>query len=139
MTTPITLPPPPRALAATPEAAEWARWFQQLQTSIATLATSRSYEVLQSPATGFTHSIPVGQGLCLLLPAAGIASGTVTLPAAAADGFEQQILSSQTVTSLTVAAAPGQTIVGTAVFALAAGVRAVFRWRAGVNVWYRMQ
>lgn len=138
MPVPIQLPPPPQRTQTDAEGMAWNRWFQQVAAAIVSLASARSYEVLV-PATGFSHTIPVNTGLCLLTPAGALATGTLVLPAKALDGFEQQILSTQTVTTLTVSPSVGQTITGTAVFALAAGVQAVFRWRGDTAVWYRMQ
>jgi prefoldin subunit 5 len=109
-----------------------------LNTSVTQLQAKYSTNAVV-PLTGFTLTIPASTGLQLLQPAGALASGTLTLPASPSDGFEQQILSTQTVTALTVAPNAGQTVAGTATFTLAPFVQAVFRWRASSSSWSRLQ
>lgn len=139
MPVPINLSGYPRFPVPSQEEAERFRWFQTLQAGVSALGSIRSSDVVSGPATGFAHTIAPNQGVLLLLPAAGLATGSVTLPPTALDGFQQEILSSQAVGVLTVLPSAGQTIVGVASLALAANVRIVFFWRALTNTWYRMQ
>ena len=112
-------------------------WLQQAEQMINRLGEARAYAQVV-PVTGFTQLIPNGTGLLLLHPAGVLASGTVTLPAQASDGFEQQILTSQTVTALTVAPSSGQTIVGVTSFGLTAGTKVMYRFVAATSTWYKM-
>jgi hypothetical protein len=114
------------------------QWVQKAQQMVNRLGEGRSYEVLV-PVTGFTHVIPNATGVCLLTPAGVLATGTLTLPAQASDGFRQHILTSQTVTALTVTASSGQTIVGSTAFALSAGVEVVYFFVASTSTWYKMR
>lgn len=114
-----------------------AKWLLLAQQAVNRLGASRAYEVL-TPVTGFAHTIPKATGVCLLTPAGVLATGTITLPAQASDGFQQELLSSQTVTALTVAASSGQTIVGSTAFALSAGVKVVYFFVASTSTWYKM-
>ena len=138
MPVPINLPGVPLASGAQALPAVMTSWLRQVQQAINALGAQRAYAAY-TPVTGFSQLIPVNTGLCLLTPAGALATGTVTLPATAADGFEQQILSTQTVATLTVAPSSGQTIVGTASLTLTAGVQIVYRYSASAKTWYRMQ
>lgn len=133
MTTPLQLSPAP--LSGNPAVDRWMTTVYQV---VNLLAADRAYESFV-PVTGFTHTIAQNQGTCLVLPAGTLASGTITLPAKVADGFVQVIVSSAAVTSLTVAPSSGQSIVGTATFALAADVQVAFKWNAAAVKWYRLQ
>lgn len=129
MSTPIRVSPVPPGYDP--------KWELQLQQQVALLGARWATDRL-TPVTGFTHTVPPNNGLCLLTPAGALATGTVTLPAAITDGFEQTILSTFAVTTLTVAANTGQTVQGTVVFALAANVAVRFRYLAATTTWYRM-
>lgn len=120
-----------------PESPEGA-WVRLVPPAVNRLAEARAYERL-TPASGFTHTIPDGTGVCLLTPAGTLAAGTLTLPSAASDGFQQEIVTSQAVSALTIAPNSGQTIVGATVFALAAGVKVVYFFVASASTWYKMQ
>lgn len=113
-------------------------WAQKAQQMVNRLGEGRSYEVLV-PVTGFTHTVPLATGTCLLTPAGVLATGTITLPAQASDGFQQRIVTSQTVTALTVAPSSGQTIVGATAFALTAGVEVVYFFAASASIWYKIR
>lgn len=113
-------------------------WLRKAQQMINLLGQGWAYEVVV-PLTGFAHAIPVHTGMCLLTPAGVLATGTLTLPVQAADGFQQHILTSQTVTALTVAPATGQTIVGTTALTLSAGVEVVYFFVAASSTWYKMR
>jgi hypothetical protein len=79
------------------------------------------------PATGFTHSMPVGQTALLIEPAGTLATGTINLPAALAEHQLVQITSTQIVTALTVTAPPDLTLAGAA--ATTIGANATLTWR----------
>ena len=119
----------------------WYRWFTQLY-----LAVNLRFEAvlrqatttIEVPLTGFSLVIGNQTGLLLLTPAAGLAAGTVTLPTSPSDGFEQGIASTQTVNTLTVLPASGQTIVGAAALPLTAGVRLTYRYYAATSTWYKL-
>ena len=66
-----------------------------------------------------------------------LATGTVTLPRNVPQGSRVQIMSTQTITALTIAAPSGYTLAGTAVTALAAN--ATVAWILNGTVFYRVQ
>lgn len=113
-------------------------WLQRVQSAVNSLGIVRATDV-QVVVNGFSYQIGPGTGTLLLTPAAGLASGTVTLPAQALDGFQQHIVSSQSVGTLTVSPSSGQTIVGGASVALAAGSEIVYRFVAAGLTWYRVR
>lgn len=65
-----------------------------------------------APTTGFSYTVPSNATTVILTPAGTLAAGTITMPATPADGHIVAVSSSQVVTSLTVAANAGQSIVG---------------------------
>ena len=73
---------------------------------------SYDYQVL---TTGFSYTFAAGTQTLIAVPAGTLATGTVTMPSAPADGMVITIQSSQQITALTVSANTGQTLVGTAV------------------------
>ena len=133
MPTPVNLP----GVFGLPPDSPVRLWLENAQQKINVLGQLWAYEIV-APVTGFAHQIPVRTGVCLLTPAGVLASGTLTLPGQAADGFRQSILTSQTVTALTISPATGQTIVGTASLTLTAGVQIVYMFVASNNTWYKM-
>jgi hypothetical protein len=70
------------------------------------------YQVL---TTGFTYTFAAGTQVLVAVPAATLATGTITMPASPADGMVITIQSSQQITALTLNGNTGQTVVGTAV------------------------
>jgi hypothetical protein len=76
------------------------------------LLQSYDYQVL---TTGFTYTFAAGTQVLVAVPAATLATGTVTMPSAPADGMVITIQSSQQSTALTLNGNTGQTVVGTAV------------------------
>ena len=114
------------------------QWLQLVQVAVNALGSRNANDVL-TPVTGFTHTIPNATGTCLLTPAAGLATGTLTLPAKAVEGFEQHIVSTQAVTTLTISPSTGQTISGSASLALAAYSEIVYRYVAATNTWYKVR
>jgi len=97
----------------------------------------QSYDY-QTPTTGFTYTFnPVSTGTVLVMnPAATLATGTITMPASPVDGMIICFSSSQIITSLTVSANTGQSIVS-AVTTLAAGGGAAYIYRLANTTWYR--
>lgn len=76
------------------------------------LLQSYDYQVL---TTGFTYTFAAGTQVLVAVPAATLATGTITMPSAPADGMVITIQSSQQITALTLNANTGQSLVGTAV------------------------
>jgi hypothetical protein len=70
------------------------------------------YQVL---TTGFTYTFAAGTQVLVAVPAATLATGTITMPSAPADGMVITIQSTQQITALTLNGNTGQTVVGTAV------------------------
>ena len=70
------------------------------------------YQVL---TTGFSYTFAAGTQVLVAVPAGTLATGTVTMPSAPADGMVITIQSSQQITALTLNANTGQSLVGTAV------------------------
>ena len=67
------------------------------------------YQVL---TTGFTYTFASGTQTLVMNPAGTLATGTITMPAAPADGMSITIESTQTITAITVQGNTGQSIVG---------------------------
>jgi hypothetical protein len=76
------------------------------------LLQSYDYQVL---TTGFTYTFAAGTQVLVAVPAATLATGTITMPSAPGDGMVITIQSSQQITALTLNGNTGQTVVGTAV------------------------
>jgi len=76
------------------------------------LLQSYDYQVL---TTGFSYTFAAGTQVLVAVPAATLATGTITMPSAPADGMVITIQSSQQITALTLNGNTGQSIVGTAV------------------------
>jgi hypothetical protein len=76
------------------------------------LLQSYDYQVL---TTGFTYTFAAGTQVLVAVPAATLATGTITMPSAPADGMVITIQSTQQITALTLNGNTGQTVVGTAV------------------------
>ena len=92
---------------------------------------------VNTPLTGFSYSVPDQQLFTAFTPAGVLATGTVTLPRNVPQGSRVQIMSTQTITALTIAAPSGYTLAGTAVTALAANATAA--WVLNGTVFYRVQ
>ena len=76
------------------------------------LLQSYDYQVL---TTGFSYTFAAGTQVLVAVPAGTLATGTVTMPSAPADGMVITIQSSQQITALTLNGNTGQSIVGNAV------------------------
>ena len=130
MTQPVNLSPVPKMY-------DW-KWTDNMRVAVNAVGSAKATEIV-APTTGFTHQIPNATGTCLLTPASGLAAGTVTLPVQALEGFEQHIVSTQTVTTLTVSPSSGQTISGPASLTLAAYSEIVYRFVAASSTWYKVR
>ena len=131
------IPGHPPMMEQTPEAAAWDRWFQLLQSSINSAMGVVADGGVAVPAEDFSYQIFYGRGLCLILPTTDLAVGTVILPVGMLDGYEQEIMTSRTVSSLTVRPGVGQTLTGTATFPLQFGVPVTFLYGLAANQWTR--
>lgn len=94
---------------------------------------SYDYQVL---TTGFSYTFAAGTTTLIIQPAGTLATGTITMPAAPADGMVIAFSSTQIITALTVSANAGQSIVN-AVTTLAAGGGAKYIYRLTNTTWYR--
>jgi len=94
------------------------------------------YQVL---TTAFSYTFAAGTNVLVINPAGTLATGTITMPAAPADGMTISFSSTQAITALTVAGNTGQSIVGNPTTMNAGGaVTLVYRlsntsWYAQVN------
>ena len=89
----------------------------------------------QTPSTGFSYTFPAGAQTLLMVPAATLATGTITMPAAPADGMMVTFSSSQQITALTLQGNTGQSI-SSAVTFLPAKAAAAFVYRLSNTTWY---
>lgn len=94
--------------------------------------TSYSY---QQPVNLFSITPAAGVGRLILDPAGTLAAGTVIMPASPVDGQILVITSSQIVTTLTLSANGGQSILG-AVPAIALGGRIECQYRTASTTWF---
>jgi hypothetical protein len=65
----------------------------------------------QTPTTGFSYTFAAGVNVLVMQPAGTLATGTVTMPAAPADGMTITVESTQQITALTVQGNAGQSLV----------------------------
>ena len=115
------------------------RVFATASASSRTLAdrfVEQEYEHL-APLTGFSHTIADSIGCLMIEPAGTIATGKVKMPATAWDGQRVEVLSTQTITTLTVSANTGQSILN-APTTLSAGSGFRYRYRESNTTWYRL-
>jgi hypothetical protein len=91
----------------------------------------------QTPTTGFSYTFAAGVQTLVMNPAGTLATGTITMPAAPADGMTVRFSTSQIITALTVSANSGQSIVA-AVTSLVLGGSAQYIYRATNTTWYRI-
>lgn len=89
----------------------------------------------QAPTTGFSYTFAAGTTVLVMNPAGTLATGTITMPAAPADGMTISFSSTQQITALTVNANTGQSIVGAPTTMLAGGA-ATFVYRLSNTTWY---
>jgi len=92
----------------------------------------------QTPTTGFTYTFAAGTQTLVMNPAATLANGTITMPAAPSDGMTITISSSKEITALTLNGNTGQTVVG-AVSYLPANTATAYVYRSANTSWFPMQ
>ena len=89
----------------------------------------------QVSTTGFSYTFAAGTTVLVMNPAGTLATGTITMPAAPADGMTISFSSTQTITALTVNANTGQSIVG-APTVLPANQAGGYVYRLSNTTWY---
>ena len=89
----------------------------------------------QTPTTGFSYTFAAGTQVLVMNPAGTLATGTITMPAAPADGMVISASSTKAITALTVNANTGQTI-NNAPTTLIAGGSLSFVYRASSTSWF---
>ena len=89
----------------------------------------------QVPTTGFSYTFAAGVQTLIMNPAGTLATGTITMPAAPADGMVITFSSTKAITALTVNANTGQTI-NNAVTTLAVGQSASYVYRTASTAWF---
>jgi len=91
----------------------------------------------QALTTGFSYTFAAGTQTLVMNPAGTLATGTITMPAAPADGMTITITTTQQITALTIAGNSGQSIGGTQVALMAANSALSFVYRLTNTTWYR--
>jgi hypothetical protein len=89
----------------------------------------------QTPTTGFSYTFAAGTQTLFMVPAATLATGTITMPASPADGMMITFSSSQQITALTLQGNTGQSI-SSAVTFLPAKTAAAYVYRLSNTTWY---
>jgi hypothetical protein len=89
----------------------------------------------QAPTTGFSYTFAAGVNVLVMNPAGTLATGTITMPAAPADGMTITFSSTKTITALTVNANTGQSIVS-APTVLPANQAGAYVYRLSNTTWY---
>jgi hypothetical protein len=89
----------------------------------------------QVSTTGFSYTFAAGTTVLVMNPAGTLATGTITMPAAPADGMTITFSSTQTITALTVNANTGQSIVSAAT-TLPARQAGGYIYRLSNTTWY---
>ena len=92
---------------------------------------------VNTPTNGFSYTVPDQQLFTALTPAGTLATGTVTLPRNVPQGSRVQVMSTQEITSLTVAVPAGYSLAGATASTLAANATAA--WILNGTVFYRVQ
>lgn len=92
------------------------------------------YQVL---TTGFSYTFASGTQMLVINPAGTLATGTITMPAAPADGMAITITTTQQITALAIAGNSGQTIGGAQMSSMAANSAVTFVYRLTNTTWYR--
>lgn len=90
-----------------------------------------------TPTTGFSTGISDNLSTHIFTPAGTLATGTITMPATPRDGQIVRISSTQTITTLTVNASGGGTILN-APTTLVAGIGFGYIYRTSTTTWYRL-
>ena len=92
----------------------------------------------QAPTTGFSYTFAAGVNVLVMQPAGTLATGTITMPAAPADGMTITFSSSQQITALTVQGNTGQSMSNAVTF-LPGKTAASYVYRLSNTTWYPMQ
>jgi len=92
---------------------------------------------IQVPSTGFSITIGNNVSTQILNPAGTLATGTLTMPAAPADGQQVFVCSSQVITALTVSPNTGQTIIN-APTSIALGSGFGYIYDLASTTWFRL-
>jgi hypothetical protein len=96
------------------------------------LLQSYDYQVL---TTGFSYTFAAGTQTLVINPAGTLATGTITMPASPVDGMTITFSSTKEISTLTVNANSGQSIVGTP-GVLPANNGMTFVYRSANTTWY---
>ena len=94
----------------------------------------QSYDY-QTPSTGFSYTFAAGTQMLFMVPASTLATGTITMPSAPADGMMITFSSSQQITALTLQGNTGQSI-SSAVTFLPAQSAVSYVYRLSNLTWY---
>jgi hypothetical protein len=113
----------------------WKLWFSWLYNFVGTMVCYSNITPYTA-LTGFSYPMGSAQTVLTINPAATIATGTVTLPAAPYDGQPVEIASTNIITSFTLNHVTGQTIKN-APTTLAAGVGVAYYYNAASLTWFR--
>ena len=89
----------------------------------------------QTPTTGFSYTFAAGTQTLIANPAGTLATGTITMPAAPADGMVITVQSTQQITALTIQGNTGQSLVGGAI-TMRANQPESFVYRLTNTTWY---
>lgn len=89
----------------------------------------------QVPTTGFSYTFAAGTTVLVMNPAGTLATGTITMPAAPADGMVITVTSTQPITALTVNANTGQTINNGGTLGLQAGGTLAYMYNLANTKW----
>ena len=89
------------------------------------------------PVTGFSYTVPASVVGTIFSPAATLLTGTITMPAAPADGMTVSFSTTQAITTLTLNANTGQSI-SNAITTFAVGGTASYVYRISNTMWYRI-
>lgn len=92
---------------------------------------------LQSPTTGFAITVTDDTDILALNPAGALLTGTVTLPPNPEDLDSIEIICTQTITTLTVAANTGQSIAGGGALSISIASGLSWRYIASLSKWVR--
>lgn len=95
----------------------------------------QSYDY-QTPATGFAYTFAAGTQTLILNPAATLATGTITMPAAPVDGMVISFNSSQEITALTINGNTGQSIIGGGSVTLLKNATLSYVYRLASTSWF---
>jgi len=114
----------------------WIAWVNQVVSALNVLVNYSS-AVQQVVTTGFSLTVPNGQQILTLTPAATLATGSIIMPPAPINGAFVQVSTTNTVTALTLSGNTGQTLLN-APTTLTAGSSFSYYYNATNSTWYRL-